>query len=49
MSMSESLSDHLNVSLTVAICVILGAILDRVDYTDAVYPDDFERIYRSFL
>ena len=39
---------YLNVCLIVTICVILGAILHSVCYTDAVYSNNFERIYGSF-
>ena len=46
---AANLSIYLNVCLVVAICVILGAILHSVCYTDAVYTDNFERIDGSFL
>ena len=39
---------YLNIGLSVTVSVILGAILHSVCYTDAVYSNNFERIYRSF-
>ena len=39
---------HLNVCLIVTVGVSLGAILHSVCYTDAVYSNNFERIYGSF-
>ena len=40
---------YLNVCLIVTVCVILGAILHSVCYTDAVYSNNFERVSGSFL
>ena len=49
MDCAANLSIYLNVCLVVAICVVLGAILHSVCYTDTVYSDDFERIDGPFL
>ena len=44
----DNLLIHLNVGLIVTIGVILRAVLHSVGYTDAVYSNNFERIYRTF-